>query len=186
MCKFFFAVYLYFFCFMERMLIIQELERNKICFQALFTAYSDTSDFIRWKPQSDKWSLLEILCHLVDEEREDFRTRLQFALSQSAGDPPSIDPQGWVKSRNYLDQIYSEKCKEFISERNQSIEWLNSLENYNEHSFFTHSKFGIMTSHYILHNWLAHDYLHLKQITKLRYDFLSQSGIQLDYAGNWS
>ena len=30
----------------------------------------------RWKPDADSWSILEVVCHLVDEEREDFRTRL--------------------------------------------------------------------------------------------------------------
>lgn len=30
----------------------------------------------RWKPTPDKWSMLEVVNHLYDEEREDFRQRL--------------------------------------------------------------------------------------------------------------
>ena len=31
---------------------------------------------IQWKQSENKWSMLEIICHLYDEEREDFRSRL--------------------------------------------------------------------------------------------------------------
>ncbi len=171
---------------MTRPEIIYELKSNLTCFQSLFTAYSEVDKFILWKADQKKWCLLEILCHLIDEEREDFRTRFQFALSNLPGDPPSIDPTSWVISRNYQKQNYPEKCQEFFLERSRSIEYLENSMVYDGAAFFTHSKFGIMTADYILHNWLAHDYLHIKQIIKLRYDFLSQSGIQLDYAGNWS
>ena len=30
------------------------------------------------KPQPESWSILEVVCHLLDEEREDFRQRLAF------------------------------------------------------------------------------------------------------------
>ena len=34
----------------------------------------------RWKPAPERWSILEVLNHLYDEEREDFRQRLDFTL----------------------------------------------------------------------------------------------------------
>ena len=37
-----------------------------------------------------------------------------------------------------------------------------------------------------LSNWLAHDYLHIKQITRYRYNYLEEkTAINLQYAGNW-
>jgi hypothetical protein len=33
----------------------------------------------RWKPTPEAWSILEVVCHLGDEEREDFRPLLQRA-----------------------------------------------------------------------------------------------------------
>ena len=35
----------------------------------------------KWKPESGGWSILEIVCHLVDEEVEDFRIRVQSTLA---------------------------------------------------------------------------------------------------------
>ena len=38
----------------------------------------------------------------------------------------------------------------------------------------------------MLTNWLAHDYLHIRQIIKLKFDFLKdQSDEHLSYAGEW-
>ena len=34
----------------------------------------------RWKPDPDSWSLLEVINHLYDEERQDFRVRLEIIL----------------------------------------------------------------------------------------------------------
>ncbi len=43
-----------------------------------------------------------------------------------------------------------------------------------------------MTAKMFLSNWLAHDYLHIRQITKLKYDYLKQlTNEDLNYAGNW-
>lgn len=41
-------------------------------------------------------------------------------------------------------------------------------------------------SKFFLTNWLTHDYLHMRQIIKLKYDYLEQqSGEMIDYAGTW-
>jgi hypothetical protein len=171
---------------MESGFLIKEISKNKDIFESIFNAFEDADEFIRWKPSPDKWCLLEILCHLIDEEKEDFRMRVRFALANSEGQPPAIDPQGWVTKRNYAVQNFSEKRVEFFSERSESIRWLNSLKNEDWNAYFTHSKFGKFTAHYMLTNWLAHDLLHIKQITRLRYDYLaSKTGENLNYAGEW-
>ena len=61
----------------------------------LFKLLCDTRDqgFIHWKKDENSWSLLEIICHLRDEEIEDFRQRLAFVLEDREGLPPPIDPR---------------------------------------------------------------------------------------------
>src|SRR6187401_1496873 len=54
---------------MEHGRIIEELSRNREVISSLLTGMS-VVDYT-WKPQADKWNLLEIICHLYDEERED-------------------------------------------------------------------------------------------------------------------
>lgn len=166
--------------------LIHELEKNFQIFHSILMAYTDDDDFICWKPLPDKWSVLEITCHLIDEEKLDFRMRVKFALEHAGERPPSIDPQGWVLSRSYMNQVYSIKCQEFFEVRNNSINWLKGLSQEDWSAYFTHAKFGKFTAHYMLTNWVAHDYLHIKQITRLRYDYLAQrTGENLNYAGAW-
>ena len=58
--------------------IFAELQKNKAVFENLLNG--STQDAYTWKQASDKWCLLEIICHLYDEEREDFRVRLGLVL----------------------------------------------------------------------------------------------------------
>ena len=41
----------------------------------------------RWRPANGAWSVLEVVCHLADEEVEDFRARLESTL-RAVGRPP--------------------------------------------------------------------------------------------------
>ncbi|MBK8955133.1 MAG: DinB family protein [Saprospiraceae bacterium] len=164
--------------------IISQLEKNHQLFKVFLELHEH--EFIRWKQAPEKWCMLEIVCHLCDEEREDFRMRVDLALHRSSEELQAIDPQGWVQSRKYMEQDYFEKVKEFMHEREKSIHWLKSLNEPIWDAFFTHPKLGKMTAYYILSNWLAHDYLHFKQILRLKYDYLAKvSSVHLNYAGDW-
>lgn len=160
-----------------------ELERNREVFSRLLggkrpAAYS-------WRPAPGKWNLLEIVCHLYDEEREDFRTRVQHAL-ESRDTPPPIDPVGWVTSRNYAAQDYEVKLAAFLNERTASIAWLQSLQSPRWDSTYRHPQLGPQTARMFLACWLAHDHLHLRQIVRLEYERLKdESGEDLGYAGAW-
>ena len=45
----------------------------------------------RYKPQPDAWSMLEVVGHLYDEEREDFRYRLDVMLHRPHAKWPPND-----------------------------------------------------------------------------------------------
>ena len=97
-----------------------------------------------------------------------------------------FNPLDWVKQHRYIDQDYSEMCSKFVEERNASITWLESLDNPDWDAFYIHPKLGSLTARYYLSNWVAHDFLHMRQITKLKFDYLQhQIGENLDYAGTW-
>lgn len=165
--------------------IIEQLQKNKTVFYNLLKDEKEAK--FLWRPSPDKWNLLEIICHLYDEERDDFRFRVQWVLNTPYEIPPPIDPHGWVKKHNYIEQDYKTMLDKFIIERAQSIIWLTSLEHANWNNSFEHSKLGILTAKHFLVNWLAHDYLHIKQILKLKFDYLKyQSEESLDYAGVWN
>jgi len=164
--------------------IIDQLEKNCDVFNNILKDENDA--MILWKQSPEKWDLLHIVCHLYDEERDDFRFRVQWVLEKPNDVPPPFNPIKWVTERRYVEQDYKDKLKAFIFERKESIKWLKSLQNPKWDNAFEHTQLGSLTAKHFLTNWLAHDYLHMKQILKLKFDYLQQqSGESLDYAGIW-
>jgi hypothetical protein len=93
---------------------------------------------------------------------------------------------GWVMDRQYLNQDFDQKREEFLSERAKSVEWLESLESPSWSNAYEHPKLGIMTAEMLLYNWLVHDYIHIRQILKVKYKYFEQMTVEpLTYAGNW-
>jgi len=165
--------------------IIDRLTGNKSVFEHLLKNIA--KEQIYWKPGENKWCYLEIVCHLVDEEREDFKQRLSFTLLSPEETWPPIDPEGWVNSRQYIKQDYNTVLQQFLAERSHSIDWLHSLDNVNWDSEYNHSIIGKFTGKQILANWLAHDILHIRQINRMNYLYLREmcGNINLEYAGVW-
>ena len=164
--------------------VIEQLQKNKLIFKELFK--DEGEDLFLWKQSPEKWCLLEILCHLYDEEREDFKFRTKWVLERPHEIPPNFNPVVWVTERNYIGQDYKVMLDKFLKERDKSINWLKSLENPKWDNYYTHPKVGNLPAKHFLDNWLAHDYLHIRQITKLKFDYLNHhSGERLDYAGIW-
>ncbi len=169
---------------MDRTYCITQLERHRNVFKQVFNGL--TSEDIRWKPAPEKWSLLEVLCHLHDEEREDFRSRLKHILETPDDPMPKIDPVAWVTERRYMQQDFDTMLHKFLDERDRSIAWLRGLKDPKWSNAYQHPKVGPVSCDLILVNWVAHDLLHFRQITRIRYDKLSTiTSEPLDYAGTW-
>jgi len=164
--------------------IIRHLEDNQFVFKSLLNGKQPEE--YNFRPDESSWSLLEIISHLHDEEREDFRTRVKNTLESPNLTPPSIDPVGWVKQRDYAGQNFEEKLNAFLIERDASIEWLKSLNDAKWDNVYVHPTAGKFTAYSFLTNWLAHDYHHIRQINRRLYEYLKdRSGVSLAYAGDW-
>lgn len=164
--------------------ILEELQRNKLVFENQLKELP--KELVVWKAKPNDWCILEIACHLLDEEVEDFRTRTKHALETPDLRLKSINPTGWPTERAYLDQNFEEVLKKFLFERQISIEWLKSLECPNWENTLLHVDLGGISAKSFLHNWLAHDYHHIRQINNIKREYLkSTSGNDLTYAGNW-
>jgi hypothetical protein len=129
----------------------------------------------QWKPAPEKWSILEVVCHLVDEEKFDFRVRLDYTLNKPGEAWPPIDPQGWVVEHGYVGKDVSEQLLLFLAERYKSIEWLNALESVDWNAAHEHPALGRITAGGLLGSWLAHDYLHIRQLSNLHVGYLAQT-----------
>ncbi|MCF8451184.1 MAG: DinB family protein [Taibaiella sp.] len=161
-----------------------ELSHNKEVFRSLL--HGVEKEQYLWRPSPEKWCLLEVVCHLYDEECEDFRARVQHVLLTPEDPMPPIDPQGWVVSRKYMEKDFDNELHGFLVERGRSVNFLTGLIApmwYNTH---IHPQLGSVTASMFLSNWLAHDYLHIRQINELKYLYFQQKTEEpLTYAGSW-
>jgi len=99
--------------------IIKELARNKAVFQSLLEGIAPEEHL--WKPGPEKWCLLEIVAHLYDEEREDFRARTRHTLETPDTPAPPIYPEAWVTERKYIERNYDVMVHKFLEQREVSI-----------------------------------------------------------------
>ncbi|AUP79052.1 DinB family protein [Flavivirga eckloniae] len=164
--------------------IIQQLENNQQVFKSLLMSKDEVAYL--WRPDPKKWNLLEIVCHLLDEERDDFKTRVAHALNTPEEPLVPIDPEGWVEKRAYSTKNYDHMLFAFLEERKQSVVWLKSLADAKWDNELKHPELGNMSAKLFLTNWLAHDYLHIRQILRYNYHYLKQkTNLDLGYAGDW-
>lgn len=164
---------------------VKQLQSNKnVIFHLL---NGSTEQEFKWKQTPAKWSLLEIICHLYDEEREDFRTRFMNVVETPDERPPSFDPVAWVTERKYAEQNFEEKLSFFLLEREKSITYLGKLKNPNLEQGYNYGDYGLVNGSFFLANWIAHDHLHIKQISRLKYDYCAFVSKQdIGYAGTWT
>lgn len=165
--------------------VVKKLENNATVFEALFHDVSEID--CRWKPAPEKWSLLEVLNHLLDEEMYDFRQRIEFALTKPDREWIRIQPTKWVVEKAYIEKDFRESLDRFLLERKKSIQWLREHENEDWTALDNYPHGNSFTAESLLLNWLAHDYLHIRQINALHREFLAQelANTPLDYAGTW-
>jgi len=145
-----------------------------------------SDDQAHWKPDPDSWSILEVINHLYDEEREDFRAHLDFILHRPDHPWPGINPQDWVTSRQYNTRELHESMNNFQEERHNSLTWLRSLSSPVWNSVYQ-APFGKITAGDMLSSWVAHDLLHIRQLVELHwaYTTISNQPYQVEYAGKW-
>ena len=161
-----------------------ELERNAETFRALVAGLS--MEAARWKPEPSAWSVLEVVGHLGDEEAEDFRRRLELTLADPATAWPPLDPPARVAELRHGEGTLEALLERFLDERARSVAWLRGLgEDADLARAHEHPRIGSLSAGDLLASWLAHDLIHVRQITRLRYGWLEREAAPWspDYAG---
>jgi len=164
--------------------LFQELSNSTEMIRALLTGI--TQEEAQVKPTPEAWSILEVICHLYDIEREDFREHLDFILHRQNDEWHVIDPQSWVRERKYNEQYLDEIKEKLFAERAKSLEWLNGLADSNWNITYT-SQYGSMSAGEMFSCWVAHDNLHIRRLVELRRQKIENitQPYNIEYAGDW-
>jgi hypothetical protein len=138
------------------------------------------------KPSPESWSMLEVVCHLADEERDDFRQRVDFTLNRPGAIWPPIHPGAWVTERKYNERDLEQSLSDFLAERATSLVFLKGLQSASWNASTT-TQFGDMKAGDLLGAWVAHDNLHMRQLVELRRCRLQKitDPYDISYAGDW-
>jgi hypothetical protein len=158
--------------------VIDRLSVNATVIASLFRGVSELQ--VRWKPDAEAWSLLEVINHLYDEEREDFRQRLDLTLHKPGAPWPPIHPSAWVTERGYNErdpQTSLDAC----------LVWLRTLQNPDWQRSEISPWSGVTHAGDLLGSWLAHDHLHIRQMNELHYLYVRAVAkpFGVGYGGDW-
>jgi hypothetical protein len=162
----------------------RELAQGAETIQGLVVGVSAAEARVR--PSPEAWSILEVVAHLLDEEREDFRPRLDLVLHRPHETWAPIDPRAWVTARGYNDRELGATLSAFLAERERSLAWLAGLTA-PDWSREYQAPFGPITAGDLAASWAAHDLLHTRQLLELRRARLLALAAphRTGYAGDW-
>jgi len=169
---------------METKRCAAQLARSAAAIRALC---ADTPVDPHWRPEPGKWSMVEVVCHLADEERDDFRRRLDLTLHRAGEAWPPNDPAGWVVERGYAARTLAAALADFLAERERSVAWLEELGPPDLSAAYQHPRVGPIRAGDLLLSWLNHDLLHLRQLIRLEFSWNESRSRPYSsrYAGDW-
>jgi hypothetical protein len=169
---------------MEFETLYQELRNSTDVINTLLLGISQEEAQVR--PTPEAWSILEVICHLYDLEREDFGEHLDFILHHQEQEYHVIDPQAWITERHYNEQDFQSMQDNFFAERQKSLQWLRGLGDADWDITYT-SKYGSVSAGEMFSCWVAHDNLHIRQLVELRRARIEKitKPYPIEYAGEW-
>lgn len=169
---------------MEIAYLLDKLENQGEIIRRMVDDVDD--DQALWKPDAESWSILEVINHLYDEEREDFRQQLDILLHHPGRPLAEINPRGWVTQRQYNQRSLKESAERFTAERRASLGWLGNLSS-PDWSVGIEAPFGWISAGDMAASWVAHDLLHIRQLVELRWAYTTQmlKPFRVQYAGGW-
>ena len=162
---------------------IAQLTVNAAALQALAAGIG--AEQARWKPTPESWSMLEVVNHLADEEREDFRPFLEHTLAGMR--KPPHDPAEWIATRGYNQRDLTASIADFMQEREKSLAWLRGLAGADWETPLPEGWWPGFRAGNILASWVAHDVLHQRQLVELKFAYTRNAlaPYNVEYAGEW-
>lgn len=164
--------------------VLSVLEQTPIVLEKILLGA--TREQLHWKPAPERWSIGEVLSHLVEVEQV-FRVRARAMAEQDNPAIESYDQNVAYARGDYSGGRAEEHLKRFCHERDVTVSWLRYLPAGAEARPARHSEIGAITLGQLLQEWAFHDLGHIRQVAELyraRAFFPRMGGFQRYYKVN--
>jgi hypothetical protein len=160
----------------------RDLARLPAILDALLAGLEDA--LWRARPAPAEWSPLEIVCHLRDEEAEDFGARVRAVIERGPAFAP-IDPERWAVERRYRDDDPRGALAALAARRTGNLNFLGRVDARQLERAVDHPRAGRLSGLDLLAAWVIHDRLHLGQLaaTLARAGADRWAPLRAEYAG---
>lgn len=136
------------------------------------------ADLLAKRPAPERWSIVEVLCHLRDVEREVYAPRLTGLLEVRPGELPLLAGEAdmdarnarWAGERHYRDEPAAQALAAFVSARGGMLARLERLTPADWSRTGIHPSRGAITLFEQVRRFATHDLSHLRQIELVRHD----------------
>ena len=130
------------------------------------TVKSLSDEQTRFKPSPDKWSIRQIVAHLVDSEMV-LNSRVRWAAAEPGKAIVAYDQDKWAATSRYQDVPVSQSLETFTAARGWLLQFLRRLTPAEREGYIQHEERGKETIAHLLKMIAGHDLNHLKQIADL-------------------
>jgi hypothetical protein len=145
--------------------LVSESRRELARFPALLGTLLAGLDAESWRarPAPDEWAPVEIVCHLRDEEAEDFGARLRVILAGEDRFLP-IDPERWAVERGYREADPTAALTVLRRLRAENLTLLADARVEDLARAVAQPSGELLSGLDLVVAWVTHDRLHLHQI----------------------
>jgi hypothetical protein len=139
------------------------LEATPAILRGLLSEVSEAD--ARWKPAADRFSIAEVLSHLVHSDGHCYRARLDRFLSEEM---PEFEPDdAQMHLEVYKNADPERDLRQFEDQRRANVGRLRGLPSEAGTRKALHRAVGEITLSQMLHEWALHDLGHVRQIAEL-------------------
>ena len=120
-------------------------------------------DSLLREPTPDDWTVIEILCHLRDMEREVHQMQIKTLLEEGRPFIPRPNAAVWARQRNYRNEDSSTALLEFTASRIMNLSQLKGLSDQTWSRSARHAIFGPTNFREVIGFMAEHDRMHIHQ-----------------------
>jgi len=122
---------------------------------------------LNWKPSAERWSVSEVLGHLIHVEENNLRVRVRRIVEEDVPTLVNYDQMAEYAKGSYSGKDGREQLGRFSRVRAETMQWLRTVPASKWDCTGKHPEVGIIRARQVINLWAFHDLGHIRQIAEL-------------------